>query len=92
MRAVVFRSVPSLPKTRYHDSLPRWYFILTRLKNYLLHEQKIRNSYALADIANIHLQRYEVIPGPRARVIELSPLHLWLAFAIVYQTTLTASL
>jgi hypothetical protein len=36
------------------------------LKICLAHEQQIRNGYALADIANIaniHLPRYGVIPG-----------------------------
>jgi hypothetical protein len=51
------------------------------MKIYLEHEWQRRKSDTLAGIANIHLQRYEMIPGPRARVIELSPLQLWLAFA-----------
>jgi hypothetical protein len=80
MRAVAFRSATTSPQAKYHEPVLQWNFVLTRLKIDLSHEKQRRNSYAFADSAKIHLQRYETTLGP-PDVIELSPLHLWLAFA-----------
>jgi hypothetical protein len=68
------------PQTKYHEPLLRWNFVLKFLKIYYSHEKQRQSSYALGDIANIHFQGYEMILGP-PHIIELGPLHLWLAFA-----------